>query len=253
VASNDEQRASVIDQRIDVLQSSGTLDDAIESLQTRIAEAAHRRSLPGNCWRVTLQVSRDWPEASQAIASALELDPQSLPALTTAASISEQAGDLEVAANYHRRLAEADRRSRGDHLMNVARLEAQLGRATEAMEAANQLILAAPGNTDNYEFFAQLCFRLGRRDEGLDALRKAVRINPNEPRLTLALGGALAEDLQTREAIELYWRAFEKTEEVEDMTSLMTKLTPLYEQLNQFDQLVERWNGIVAKRTNVAR
>lgn len=240
LATNDDQRATIIAQRIDVLQSSGRLKDEIESQRTRIAELAAPQVDDWQLLARYLEADGDWPEAIKSIDAALAIDAKSIPALTTAARIAEASGDLGRAADINRRLAETDRRSRGDHLMNVARLEAQLGRADEAMEAANQLIVAAPGNTDNYEFFAQLCFRLGRRDEGLDALRKAIRINPNEPRLTMALGSALAEDLQTREAIELYWRAFDKTDEVEDKTSLIVKLVPLYEQLSQFDQLVER-------------
>ena len=76
--------------------------------------------------------------------------------------------------------------------MHVSRLEAQMGRSDEALKAAQELIVSAPGNTDHYEFYAQTCFRLGKTDEGLEALRKAVRINPNEPHLIMALGSALA-------------------------------------------------------------
>jgi len=74
----------------------------------------------------------------------------------------------------------------------------------------------------------------------LNALRKAVRINPTEASLTIALGRALAEEFRTDEAIEVYWRAFEKTEELDDQTSLVQKLTSLYGQQNQFDKLLER-------------
>lgn len=65
--------------------------------------------------------------------------------------------------------------------------------------------MSAPGNTDHYEFYAQTCFRLGKPEEGLEALRKAVRINPNEPHLIMAMGSALADQLRTDEAIEVYW------------------------------------------------
>src|SRR5690606_1425897 len=104
---------------------------------------------------------------------------KSIAALAVAARIAETSGDYGRAAQMNRTLADIDRRSRGDHLMNVSRLEGQLGRADESLAAAQELIVSAPGNTDNYEFYAQVCFRFGRTDEGLDALRKAVRINPN--------------------------------------------------------------------------
>ena len=125
--------------------------------------------------------------------------------------------------------------------MNVARLEAQMGRSEQALAAAYELIVSAPGNTDNYEFLAQMCFRLGKSDEGLEALRKAVRINPNEPHLIMALASALADQLRTDEAIEVYWRAFDKSETVDEKTNLTQKLVPLYEQINQLDKFIERF------------
>jgi len=69
------------------------------------------------------------------------------------------------------------------------------------------LLAAAPGNPEHYDFYAQLCFQSGQPDEGLDALRRSVRVNPSEPKVILTLAGALAEQFRTGEAIELYWRA----------------------------------------------
>ena len=65
----------------------------------------------------------------------------------------------------------------------MAKLEARLGRTDQAIKAGRDLIAAAPGNPEHYEFFAQLCFQLGKPDEGLDALRRAVRVNPNDTKI----------------------------------------------------------------------
>src|SRR5262249_22782330 len=103
-----------------------------------------------------------------------------------------------------------------------------------------ELIASAPGNTDNYEFFAQLCFRLGKPEEGLDALRKAARINPTEPHLTTALGAALADQFRADEAIDVYWRAFDRPEELHDKTSLTGNPAELNLQTNECDKLTGR-------------
>ncbi len=187
-----------------------------------------------------LESGRKWAEATFAIDQALKLDTKSVLALTTSARIAESSGDYGRAASLNRQLSEVDRRSQGDHLMNVSRLEAQLGRTAEALAAAEKLIIAAPSKTENYEFYAQTCFRLGKAEEGLQALRKAMRINPNEPHLMSALAAALADQMRTEESIEVYWRAFEKMEEVEDRTSLVQRIAPLYQQINQTDKLFER-------------
>ena len=85
-----------------------------------------------------------------------------------------------------------------------------------------------------------MCFRLGRVEEGLDTLRRAVRINPGEPKLLLTLAAALAEQIRTDEAIELYWQAFEKSEALDDKINVVMKLTDLYLQTNHLDRLLER-------------
>ncbi len=241
LAASDDDRDSLIRQRIEILQSSQQLDEEIKKLLASIE--ANASATPAD-WALLAryyEANRQWPEATESIEKGLTIDPKSIPTLTAAARISESSGDFGRAADFNRRLAETDRRSKGDHLMNVARLEAQLGRSDQALAAANELIVSAPGNTDNYEFLAQMCFRLGKSDEGLEALRKAVRINPNEPHLIMALASALADQLRTDEAIEVYWRAFDKSETVDDKTSLTQKLVPLYEQINQVDKLIERF------------
>ena len=62
-------------------------------------------------------------------------------------------------------------RNRTEYLTGIARLESRLGRVDAALKAGRDLLAAAPGNPEHYEFFAQLCFQLGRSEEGLDALR----------------------------------------------------------------------------------
>ncbi|WP_345682688.1 DUF1583 domain-containing protein [Novipirellula caenicola] len=241
LVSSDDERDAVIQQRIDILQTSQRLDDEAERLAEQIRADENATSAQWYLLARYLESNRRWSDASAAIDNAIRLDPKSIAAFTVAARIAEASGDYGRAAETSRKLAKIDRRSRGDHLMNVSRLETQLGRADEALKAAEELILSAPGNTDNYEFYAQTCFRLGKPEDGLEALRKAVRINPNEPHLITALASALADQLRTDEAIEVYWRAFEKTDEVEDKVGLTMKLAPLYERLNQFDKLIERF------------
>lgn len=241
LAANDEERDAAIKQRIEVLQSSRRLDDAIDQLAATVSEKPDAALADLHLLARYHEADRNWTQATEAIDQALSKDGKSIPVLGTAARIAEQSGDFSRAATMNRQLSEVDRRSRSDHLMNVARLESQLGRSEEALQAGRDLITSAPGNTDNYEFYSQLCFQLGKTEDGLDALRKAVRINPTEPHLIMSLGSALAGQFRTDEAIEVYWRAFDKAEELEDKTTLTSKLTELHLQVGQFDKVVERF------------
>lgn len=241
LAESDEDRDELIRQRIEILQSSEKLTEEIAAIEKRMEASPEKTAADWTLLARYYEAGRRWVQAQQTIDSALAVDPKSIVALTAAARIAEASGDYGRAAGFSQQLADIDRRSRGDHLMNVARLMSQMGKSDEALKAGNDLIVSAPGNTDNYEFYAQLCFRLGKSEEGLDALRKAARINPNEPQLMMALASALANQMRTSEAIEVYWRAFEKSDGIEDRTTLTEKLTPLYLQLNQFEQLLERF------------
>jgi tetratricopeptide (TPR) repeat protein len=238
--ANDDERESVLNTRINVLQSSQQLDAEAEKLEQQFLANANTTAQEWYQLARYRESQRQWDDAATAIDKAIEKDPQSVLSFTAAARIAESAGDFGRAADLFRKLTQVDRRSISDHLTSVARLEVQMGRKEQALEAAKQLIVAAPSKTENYEFYAQTCFRLGEFDEGMQALRKAIRINPNEPSLMMTLGASLADQLRTEEAIELYWRAYEKSDEVSDKTTMVTKLVPLYLQLNQLDKLFER-------------
>ncbi|MFI5456257.1 MAG: DUF1583 domain-containing protein [Isosphaerales bacterium] len=125
-------------------------------------------------------------------------------------------------------------------MTGIAKLETRLGRIDAALKAGRDLLAAAPGNPENYEFFAQLCFQLGRSEEGLDALRRAVRVNPNDTKITLTLAETLAAQYRTDEAIEMYWRAFDKADNLDGKLGTVSKLTELYLQRNQLDRLLTR-------------
>src|SRR5207244_4643539 len=125
--------------------------------------------------------------ATAAVQKALTIDPQSVPALAAAARIHEGGGNLLAAADANRKLAAVDRRYRTEYLTNVAKLETRLGRREQALQAGRDLLEAAPGNQDHYKFYADMCFSLGEQEEGLETLRRSLRVNPSQPTVILHL------------------------------------------------------------------
>jgi len=245
LAATDEEREAWLQRELRTLQSLGTL-------QTRIDEArqdltANAKSLPAPqqaerwYWLARgYEAQRQLAEAAEAIGTARELVPQSIPILTTAARILEAQNNLLGAIEIHTRLAATDRRYRTEYLKKIAQLEAALGRRDHALQAGRDLIAAAPGNPELYEFFSQLCFQMGESEEGLQALRRSVRVNPTEIKGLLQLAAALSDQFRTSEAIELYWRAFDKATQLDDRLLIVPRLTELYLQTNQLDRLLER-------------
>ena len=184
----------------------------VESLQKEIDNDKSPTAEKWDTLARYLEADGKLPEAVRAAEKAIEVEPRSIPAWTLAARVRESAGNLADAGDALRRLSEIDRRNRTEHLTGIAKLEARLGRIDAALKAGRDLLAAAPGNPENYEFFAQLCFQLGKSEEGLDALRRAVRGNPNDTKIVLTLAETLAGQYQTEEAIEMYWRAFDRAE-----------------------------------------
>ena len=180
------------------------------------------------------------PEAVRAADRAIQANGRSIPAWTLAARVRESAGSLGDAADAFRRLAEIDRRNRGEYLTGIAKLESRLGRVDAALKAGRDLIAATAARPEECEFFAQLCFQLGRPEEGLDALRRAVRANPQDTKAVLTLAETLAGQYQTEEAIEMYWRAFDRADDLENKLDVVRRLTELYLQRNQVDRLLTR-------------
>ena len=77
----------------------------------------------------------------------------------------------------------------------------------------------------------------------LDALRRAVRIDPNDSKTALSLAENLAGQFRTEEAVEIFWKAFEKAEDLDAKVGVVARLTELYLQRNQFDRLLSRLQG----------
>ena len=187
-----------------------------------------------------LEADQKPPEAVQAIEQATKIDPRSVPAWVANARLREAAGDLLGSSNALRTLTTLDRRSRTDYLTGIAKLESRLGRRGPALEAGRELLAAAPGNPDHHQFFAELCFSLGEADEGLDALRRAARANPSDPKAMLTLAENLSRQFRTEEAIELFWRAFARTNEIEGKLAIVARLADQYLQRSQLDRLIAR-------------
>src|ERR1051325_8734774 len=168
------------------------------------------------------------------------MDPKSVQVLAAAARIYESGGNMLAAADANRKLAALDRRFRSEYLTAVAKLEQRLGRRDQALQAGRDLLAASPGNPEGYKFFAELCFQPGDSDEGLEARRRSVRANPSDAQGLITLANALGERVRQGEAIELLWRAFEKTNELEAKLGVIERITQLYLENNQFDRLLER-------------
>lgn len=248
LAASDEEREAWLQRELKELQALDQLKDRIatatkELRDSPVATTDKEKLVQADKWfwlARANEAERQLKEAAAAVTKASELVPQSIPILMSSARILESQSNLLGAVETNTRLAAIDRRYRTEYLKKISQLEIQLGRRDKALLAGKDLLAAAPGNPELYEFFSQLCFQLGENEEGLQALRRSVRVNPTDPKGLLLLAAALSEQFRTGEAIELYWRAFEKSGNLDDRLAVVPRLTELYLQTNQFDRMLER-------------
>jgi predicted Zn-dependent protease len=234
------ERQQILRDRVKTLIAAGRLKEQTDLLASELNAGIN---ITADRWR-TLALYQDAADnLNDATASALkvvELEPQSIPGWTILADLYERAGRLADAAEAMKKLAALDRRGISEYLKKIARLEIQLGQFDAALQTGRSLIKATPGNPEAYQYFADLAFEVGQPQVAVESLRQAVRVNPGDEASLRALAKTLADEFQTSEAIELYWRAFEKAADLESQTNIVVALSNLYLRSNQFEKLIDR-------------
>ena len=239
-AETQDERQQIVRDRVKTLIAASQLEAQTTLLA---AELNAGTNVTTERWR-TLALYHDAADKlNEATASALkvvELEPQSIPGWTILADLYERTGRLGDAADAMKKLASLDRRGISEYLQKIARFEIRLGQFDDALKTGRDVIRATPGNPEAYQFFADLAFEVGQPQAAVEALRQAVRVNPSDEASLRALAKTLADEFQTPESIELYWRAFEKAQDLESQTNIVVALSNLYLRSNQFAKIIER-------------
>ena len=240
-AANDEEQDQVLEQEIKVYLGSGDIAKRIEALEAEVAQPAAAKSAAA--WkRFALYQEADGKtqQAHNAIQEAVKLAPQSVGLLNIAARIQEKAGLMGDAVTTLRKLIALDRRGQSRILMQVAAMHVRIGQIDQAIKAAQEMLAASDAGIEQYRYYADLCFQAGKVDQGLDALRRNMRANPNNREAIDLLARALSNNFKTDEAIELTWRSFAKASNMSEKTQNVQSLTELYLRSNGFDDLIKR-------------
>jgi YaiO family outer membrane protein len=111
-----------------------------------------------------------------------------IPTAVEATALAE-AGDHEAALDAFRRIAAANPRDHAARLW-IARLHGRMGRPELAEPVYRSVMLEDPTNVEAMRGTGTALVALGRGDEGLDLLRRAENIQPQNPELLAELGQA---------------------------------------------------------------
>ena len=251
--ANDEEREVWLNRELELLK-------VLDRLTGRIAEVEREaQAADGDQQQVVMRwywlamanhAAGKSRSALDSIDRALSLDPKSTAILVAAARLNEAHRNFRRAADLYQKLAASDRRFRTDYLQRVARLEEQLGSHQRAIQVGRELVDSAPANPEVSNFFAQMCFRLGHPEEGILAMRRALRANPGDVSTLIRLGVVLNGQGKTAEGIELLWRAFDRSTSLDERLPIIQQLAEAHGKLNQLNLLYSR---LERERQNVAR
>ncbi len=244
IAEDKEARERLVDLRVKAHQAAGKLQDRI-LVQEKLVETEQANNAAA--WQMLAllrEANGKFQEATNAIQKAIELNSSNINYSLAAARLQERSGQIGPAIETFRRLAAIDRRFMSNYLTQIAGLQMRLGESEAALKTGRELIASAPSNADNYRFFADLCFQSGDNAAGLDTLRRNLRNHPNDIDAINSLAKYLSNELQTDEAIELYWRAFDLAKDSDAKATPIASLTELYLRANRFETLIKRLDTI---------
>lgn len=247
IAETPDERDQLLSDRITTYSEAGTLPDKIAALEkTESPSIGQLRELA-----LMHQAAGQLTDASVVIKAALQQEPENISLLSVAAEILERQNLFDEAVTYYRKLSSADRRFQTNYLEKVAQLQVRLGLAEDALATCDELIQANPASTDTYLFAARTAFQLGRNDDGVEVLRRAMIVarRDNGPRKLLA--SEFAKQYRTDEAIDLYWQALDFESKIDDRIAIVRNLAPLYERRAEIETLLSRIEEIGAKDNDV--
>jgi len=224
---------------VDVYESAGTIDRTIVELERRAVQERTRR----DDWLLGLLLAKRerWDAASYRFETALARYPGDRIALVIDyADVLQRSGKHAIALEQFRRLAQIDKRGRTSYFERIVDLELRLGRNAQALAAVEELIQLVPSNVEAYLLKASVSRRLDRLETAVDALRRAVKLDPGNIETRSELARTLADVRRPHEAIEHYWRCLELSDDTSQRLSITVALAELAEDHNRSQQLVAR-------------
>ena len=167
-------------------------------------------------------------------------------ALGTAAEVYQSAGLLERAAQMHREIADISPRHRTESLRKVIQIEQQLGHQTRALNAAAALATETPDHIPTCRQYAELCFAAGQETEGIQILRKCLRLNASDHQLAADVSEILAEQFQINDAREVLWSTFPRVSRNEQRYSILSSLIDISSRAGVASQVFDHLQSFAA-------
>jgi len=250
--TDDEQFAMFLRQEVQLLKSVQKIAEAMRIVQSHPLPTA--RTL----WHLAVlhQAEANFSAAVVAVEKAMEMALETaegrrqtasgqvaaeypLPLLRFAAELYEQSGNTNKAIALYQQLVQADTARSGEYWKQIVTLQIQRGELPQALESSRNLLGRGTENAERLRFVADLFLNVHRRDEAMKLLQQALTYEPGNTEVLRMLAQTLAAAEQHEEAIELFWRLYERLEHFPAKLSVLEMLSGEYTKLGRSDDLVE--------------
>ena len=241
--SDSRVRQQILNERLRCLAESGQLETQARQQAQLLAEGAGT----AEDWLLlarTEEALNHWTRAASAARMATRLQSNSIEAWTVAARVLERGGQLADASAAWSQIASLDPRNQSSALRRIVTLEQNLGRADNALAAAEKLISSGPNSKDSLQFVTEVCFDLKRPDRAVDFLTRAVQGNPADRWARALRADAYARQFRTSDAISDWWVAFELSQGQPEALVAVRALTVLFQRTGRLDELAGRLDAL---------
>ncbi|WP_149499068.1 tetratricopeptide repeat protein [Roseiconus lacunae] len=220
---------------IQVQVQTRRLDAAIVELirQPKTVKTTHQLAL--------LYHESNQPEfALENIRMALSLAPENLFLLRDSAAIYEAAQQTAQTIKTLEKLVRLDASRSSSYLRKLVLMHRSGNQWDAAIDAAEQLVRQNPSSLDGYHLLADVQRGADLHDDSEATVRRSLAVAPNSITSLRLLADRLGEKYDTREAIELLWKAIELEASLQSRIEMVQQLVPLYERRDELDELMRR-------------
>jgi tetratricopeptide (TPR) repeat protein len=236
IAPTEYFREGTFSQIIEIYRKQGVLDEKIAELEGKPEDLQNLKIL-ARMYHLRGNVTK----LMEKLKKAAELVPEDPSVLRWLAEVYERQSLYLDAIKTYERLVEVDGANAREYYGDIAKGYMRLGKRDEAIEAAKRAIAHSPRNPEGYRVLSDILIRWGETEEAIENLKRAVRLQPDSIETRIELARAYQRANRLYPAAEQYWRCFELADEMELKLSFVPSLMGVYYQLGRPEELIERF------------
>ncbi|MDO5309940.1 MAG: tetratricopeptide repeat protein [Planctomycetia bacterium] len=243
IASTDEERTRAFSKRLTYHDKLADQREFLDQLQERLAQDSldpEARAYLYDRILAALLYYDDPNGATKTLLAALNEPIEHVALLKRTPEIIAKSQTPETSLELLQVAIEKDPTRKVEYLRGVAKLQLELGRVDDALQAVHNALQESAADPANYRSCAELLLEAQQYDEAIELLQTAAQLDPSDRASLLRLAALLDQIGRTEEALNHLWTIYNNLTRLEDKLSIVTALAEYYFKLDRFEELSER-------------